>query len=87
MVFTGNIQLLRCRREESGGWYSTKAEVFPGEYDGKRKKKKRERESRKCSKSYKYDNGASNLKVKRDVTIRDVKNCGKVMEAMARRSH
>lgn len=50
------------------------------------KEKKRE-ESRECLKRYKYDNGASYLKIKRDVKIRDVMNCGKVVAGMARGSH
>lgn len=64
MIFTGNRQPLQYRREESWELCSTKVEVFPGEYDGKKKKKK---DSRKYLKRYAYDNGASNLKVRREV--------------------
>lgn len=48
-------------------------------------KERKKEESRKCLRRYKYDNGASNLKERRDVKIRDVMNCGKVVEAMARK--
>lgn len=46
------------------------------------RKRKKKRESRKYLKRYTYDNGASNLKVRREVKIGNLMNCRKGMEAM-----